>query len=366
MSPDQFLRQLRQQAPAPVYLFIGPDFYMRDQCRRALLKAALGGPEEIEQGLTHLDLSETELTAVLDDARTLSLFSPRRVMWVSSAEAAVPKGRAAAASAASADDDEDGGGAGSAKDAAGQLAAYLKAPSPDTVVVFDCSRFDFDGDDKARIDRVQKYFAAIPSQVEFKHFDTESALALARKLAEKTGLQIGPAELTALVEALAADASRIASEIEKLSLFVGDRKVTPADIARLVPNAQENTIFELVSALGTGNRSRSLTVLDSLVREGEYLPLALSFLATQFRMALVAREAGLRTAADIQNHFTRMGVRIWRDRAEQIRQTLAAFPKEKLETGLKRLSKADRAMRDVHPDDRIVMEELILALTEGK
>src|SRR5262249_13614714 len=103
---------------------------------------------------------------------------------------------------------------------------------------------------------------------------------------------------------------------------------------------------------------------DTLVRDGEYLPLALSFLATQFRMALVAREAGLRTAGDIQAHFTRVGIRIWRDRAEQIRQTLQAFSKGKLETAVKRMFAADRALRDSRPDDRIVMEELILALTD--
>ena len=72
------------------------------------------------------------------------------------------------------------------------------------------------------------------------------------------------------MEGLASDASRIASEIEKLSLFTAGRKVTAADIGRLVPNAPENTIFELVSALGSGNRTKSLAVLDSLVREGEY------------------------------------------------------------------------------------------------
>jgi len=168
------------------------------------------------------------------------------------------------------------------------------------------------------------------------------------------------------VEALGGEASRIASEIEKLALFAGtDRKVTPEDIAALVPDAQETTIFALVAALGAGNRARSLDALDTLVRNGEYLPLALSFLATPFRLALVAREANLRSAYDIQQHFTRAGVRIWRDRAEQVRQTVSAFSKERLETAMKRIFAADRALRDTRPDDRIVMEELILALTSG-
>lgn len=359
MTPGEFLRQLQNQGPAPAYLFIGPDFYLRDQCRRALIAAALS-PDEVEQGFTRVDLDETELADVLDDARTLSLFATRRVIWAGSAEAALPKGRAAAFN-----EDDDAETPASSKKDGSLVAAYLKDPTPGTVLVFDSSRFDFEGDDRARIERVQKYYAAIPNQVEFRPFDTDAAMSLAQNLARKSGLQIGPAEIATLVDALACDASRIASEIEKLSLFAGGgRRVTAADVARLIPNAQENTVFELVAALGSGNRSLSFTVLDSLVREGEYLPLALSFLAGQFRQALVAREAGLRSAADIQSHFQRLGTRIWRDRAEQIRQTLQAFPKEKLETGLKLVAKADRDLRDARPDDRLVIEQLIMALTE--
>lgn len=338
-----------------MYLFIGPDFYHRDQCRRVLIDAALP-PEDREQGLTRYDLDESELSHVIEDARTLSLFAMQRVIWASAAEGAMPRTTKSAAS----DADETS----PSKADAELIAAYVRDPTPGTVLVFDSSRFEFDSDDKAKIDRLQKFYSAVTNQVEFRPLDADGALALAQKLAQKAGLQIGSAELALLVESLAADASRIASEIEKLSLFAGkDRRVTAADVGRLVPNARENTVWELVSAMGSGNRSNSLAVLDALVREGEYLPLALSFLATQFRLALVAREAGVKTSADIQAHFNRIGVKVWRDRAEQIRQTLQAFPKAKLETALKKLFVADRGLRDARPDDRIILEELILTMT---
>ena len=41
MTPDQFLTSLKKDGPAPVYLFLGPDSYERDRCRRALREAAL-------------------------------------------------------------------------------------------------------------------------------------------------------------------------------------------------------------------------------------------------------------------------------------------------------------------------------------
>jgi DNA polymerase-3 subunit delta len=250
------------------------------------------------------------------------------------------------------------------------LAAYLKHPnSPGCVLVFEASRYDFEGEDRAKLERVQKFYSGIPEVVELRPYTLESARRLAQDLAKEAGLQIGLSEIGLLVESLAADAGRIANEIEKLSLYTGGsdkgagRKVTAEDILLLVPNAQASTIFALVGALGRGDRKRSLDSLDTLLREGEYLPLALTFLDTQFRLAMAARESGLKTSQQIQAHFTREGIRIWRDRAEQVQQTIAAFPGEKLARAIQKVFWADKALRDTRPDDRVVMEELVLSLT---
>lgn len=352
MTPDQFLARLKKNAPEPAYLFLGPEAFERERCRRALMEAALPEPEERAEGVTRHELDQISLAAAIDDARSLSLFAPRRVIWLGRAEAALPRGRAAA----EADEDSPAGGDASA------LEAYLGEPSPGTVMVIDCSRYEFEGEDKAKLQRVEKFYAAVPAKVEFRPYSPEAARALAQRLAKERGLQLGLAELALLLEATGGDAARIANEIEKLSLYAGDRKVTAGDIHALVPDAQAANIFALVEALGRGDRSRALELLDTLAREGEYMPLALTFLGGQFRMALAAREAGLRGAGQIQSHFSRLGARIWPARARQIEQT-AAFPKDRLERAVEKLFEADRDLRDARPDDRVIMEEMILALT---
>jgi DNA polymerase-3 subunit delta len=285
----------------------------------------------------------------------MSLFAAERVIWLASAEAAVPRTRAASTSS-----EEDG----TSRDDTGALASYLSQPAPGTVLVADCARYGFEGEDKAKLERVQKYFAAIPAVVEFRPCTPEAARALAQRLAKECGLQLGLAELALLLDTTSGDAMRLANEIEKLSLFVGtERKVTASDVESLVAAAHSSTIFALVAALGAGDRSRALEILDTLSRDGEYMPLALTFLATQFRMALAARAAGLRGAGQIQSHFTQLGARIWPDRARQIEKTVEAFPKARLEKAITKVFEADRDLRDARPDDRIVMEEMILALT---
>ncbi len=351
MTPQQFLARMKRKEVAPAYLFLGAEAYHARLCRDALLDAALG-PDGRDNGVTQYDLGENSLAQVVDDARSLSLFASERVILAASAEAALPRQKS--------DDDEEAAGG----DDAAELAAYLKDPSPGVTLLFQATRFTFDGDEKRKIERVRKFYSAVRDTVELDRFSLEEARSEARELAQRASLAIDPAALDLLVEALGGDVARIGVEIDKLSLF-SDKKRTVSidDITELVPDARSATIFALVNALGRRDRARGLQILDTLCREGEYLPLALSFLSTQFRLALVSKESGLRNPQQIQGHFSRSGVPMWNSRAEQIFQTVTKFSREQLERALKLIFAADRDLRSARPDDRIVMERFVLELT---
>jgi DNA polymerase-3 subunit delta len=344
MNTAQFLGRLKQGAPAAA-LLLGPEAYDRRRIKDALMAMFPEG------AVTAHDLAETRLSEVLDDARSLSLFAAERLVWVTGAEAALPRTRS---------DDEEGETA--AGDSA-PLAAYVKDPTPGTSLVFEAARFDFEGDDKRKQERVRKFYAAVPEVVELRRYSSQDAHSEAQALARRAGLRLDAAALGLLVEALGADIARIEVEIEKLALYAGSRSLTADDIALLAPEARAATVFALVNALGRRDRARALEILDTLTREGEYLPLALAFLSTQFRMALTAREAGLKSPQQIQGHFTRMGMPMWGSRAEQVYQTASKFGKPQLERGMKLIFEADRGLRDTRPDDRVIMEQFVLRLT---
>jgi DNA polymerase-3 subunit delta len=350
LTPAQLLARLKKREMPPAVLLLGPEAYQRRRIKEGLTAAFAEG------AVAQLDLSEVSLAAILDDARALSLFASDRLIWVVNAEAALPR------ATKSSDDDEAESESGAAGDAAA-LAAYLRDPTPGVVLVFEAIRFDFEGDDKRRQDRVRKFYAAIHDVVDLRRFAVHEARAEAESLVRRAGLAIDPAALELLVEALGADVARIAVEVEKLALYAGTRTVSTDDIAALVPDARSTTIFALVNALGRRDRTRALELLDTLSREGIYLPLALAFLSTQFRLAMAAREAGLKSAPQIQAHFTRLGVPMWGSRADQVYQTVAKFGKPQLERAMKLISEADRGLRDARPDDRIVMEQFLWKLT---
>jgi len=343
--PGQFLSRVKKGPLPAAVLLLGPEAYQRLRLKEALFKTVPEG------AVTEHDLSRMALAEILDDARGLSLFAAERLIWVLNAEAALPRARS----------EEDSEGASASGDSA-PLVEYMKDPTPGVLLVFEASRYDFEGDDKRKQERVLKFYASVPDLVELRRFPSHEARAEAEALARRAGFRIDPAALDLLVEALGADVARIAVEIEKLSLYAGTRVVGVDDIAALVPDARSTTIFALVNALGRRDRARALEFLDTLTREGEYLPLALAFLSTQFRMALVAREAGLKSSQQVLGHFSRLGVQMWGSRAEQVCQTAAKFSQPQLERAMSLIYDADKGLRDARPDDRIVMEKFILQL----
>ncbi len=352
MTPQQFITLIRQKKFPPACLLLGPESFQRDYCRRALIEAFLEA-EERDTGIVRFDLEDSGLEAVLEEATTPSLFAPRRVVLVRNAEAALPRGRAAGTG------DEDGAAA-----SAEGLARYLERPAADVLLVFEAARYAPEGEDKAKLDRVRKFYAAIPAVVECFPMNPEQARKLARNLAQRVRLVIGETELDLLAESLGWDAARIAAEIEKLAVWgQGGRTVSAADIAALVPEARSAGVFELADALAARDRLRALEVLELLVRQSEYLPLALASLSGPLRLALAAQQGGWRRPEQILAQASRLGLRMWPARAQQVARTANAFPPQQLRTALRLLYEADRALRDVRPDDRTALEAFIFRLT---
>ncbi|MBM3774256.1 MAG: DNA polymerase III subunit delta [Acidobacteria bacterium] len=327
MRPQEFLARMRTRQFGPAYLLLGSDIYQSRRCRRALLDHFLG---EDQSGFARHDLRQSALAGLLDEARSLSLFAPQRVIAAVNAEAAITG-------------------------SAAPLAGYLENPTPGVVLLFEAARYDFEGEDKKKLEQVRAFYAGVAA-VELRRLTAAEARSEAVAMARQAGVALSPDALELLVEAAGADAACIQVEIEKLSLY--GKQIGREQVEALVPDARASSIFSLVNALGRRDRAAALDVLDTLCRDSQYLPLALSFLSTQLRTALVAQEAGLRSPRQVQEHF-----HTWPSRAEQVYQTAARFSKQQLVRALGRIFETDRGLRDARPDDRVVMEKMIFELT---
>ncbi len=347
MKPKAFSQQVKAGKLESGYLFVGPELFFRDRCRKVLRDAVLG---DAGDGFVDIDLKEKSIADLLDETRSLSLFATSRLIIGSNAEQALPKGRSKQS-----DDDK------------AALAAYFGNPTPGVVVAFESTRLDpGERDDKARIDRLLKLFSAVPVTVEMDRLGAHDAVRAAVALAKQRNLDIEQDVLAELVDMLGGDLARLDNELEKLALFAEPgRPVTQAEIETLVPEARQSGVFELSDALGRRDRTRALGILDRLAKAGVYWPMQLTMLAGLFRQALAVREMGGRNPQQVSAQLSQYGSRVWPSRARQLIEIAGLFRREQLERAIVALHQTDCDLRRERPEDRIIMERLVLELTEG-
>jgi DNA polymerase-3 subunit delta len=121
----------------------------------------------------------------------------------------------------------------------------------------------------------------------------EAAMDLARQLAEAAGIHMEPAALELIALRTGGDRRTLASELEKLALYVWDanRPVTMADVQMLVPLTAEAIIFELGNALASRETSDALALLQQLLQQKESpIGILLVAIIPTFRNLLAVKE----------------------------------------------------------------------------
>lgn len=87
--------------------------------------------------------------------------------------------------------------------------------------------------------------------------------------ARELGVSFTTEAVEVLVQLAGEDTRQLESEIEKLSLFVGDRKISVEDVRDLVPLNRAGVVFELGNALGKRDLRRALELVRTLLFQGQ-------------------------------------------------------------------------------------------------
>src|SRR5205807_6660214 len=97
-----------------------------------------------------------------------------------------------------------------------------------------------------------------------------------------------------LVDALGGDMMMISNELEKLTLYVREKKrLTLCDVETIVLAAKQRSLYELTDAISAKDRVRALETLDAILSSGEGEEAAIGhlyMLAKTFRQMLVILE----------------------------------------------------------------------------
>ncbi len=239
---------------------------------------------------------------------------------------------------------------------------YAKEPSESTVLVIAGSGFPKvkkgGSDHGARLRNAVKKAGKL---ITFKSEDQRPS-AFAMEHARRIGKQLGAREAELLVEVCGPDLSNLASEVEKLALYLGDRaEIHAGDIDEVCSLLAEQVVWELTSGIAARDPDRALAALHRLTSQDDssgQVRRLLGMIAWQTRQIIEVAAA------------LREGLSDWEVRQRtKARADLVVAVRGGLQRGLPPtwvlldgLAEANRRMNSHRAGDRKILEDLVLRL----
>jgi DNA polymerase-3 subunit delta len=260
MDSLTFLERGERTPILPLYVLHGDEHLLKREVLRALRQRVLEGGDE-DAGFSAHAGDKATFAAVCDELETAPFFSARRLVVVENADPFVTRFRANLE----------------------KKVAHLPATG---VLVLEVKSWP----SNTRLFKLAGPEAAIDCK----------ALAASRlppwcvkwaRSRHDTELTIHAAGM--LVDLVGADMGLLAQEIEKLAIYVGERRrIEPADVDRLVGNSREEKTWKIFDAIAADRPGDALGILDRLFDQGEEPMRMLGAFSLQLRrLAQAARRA---------------------------------------------------------------------------
>ncbi len=171
------------------------------------------------------------------------------------------------------------------------LFGYLDRPAADCCLVFDCLA--------EKADRRLKLVKRLSKEgllIECNSLTSAEAVDWSVALAKRSGKRLDRQAAAYIVEGNSRRLRDIKNEVDKLILFVGDKKNIGLEEARQVGSARAAVIFDLTEALMAQRSHEASSAMHLLLQQGEAPPLILFMLARQFRLLWAAKAQGPRSS----------------------------------------------------------------------
>lgn len=121
-----------------------------------------------------------------------------------------------------------------------------------------------------------------------------------KKRAKQLSFEIDNDNVKTLIEIVGEDKSLLEMQLQKFKSFLGENiKIMTEDIKKLSSATKEYSIFDLLNAIGQGNRTNSLKVTNNLLDHGKDLVFIITMLTKYFSTISQSLELQQRRLSDI-------------------------------------------------------------------
>lgn len=253
MDRIDFQKLLTQGRIPPVLLFEGEEERLKHDALVSLEKALLpGGMEEMNE--TVLENPDTD--RLIAAVETLPFLADRRLVVVRDHPALTGRAEADA-----------------------KLVSYLSSVPSSAILLFYCT---------GKPDGRKKLYAAVKKLGGVVTFAPLRGAELTRFVTDAfhaEGKECDARTAEYLVFTAGDDAGILLTEIAKIASYAGDRSdVTAQDVAALATPSTECTVFQMIDAVVSGQKSRAFLLARNLIRNGSDRMGIISLLLRQYRL----------------------------------------------------------------------------------
>lgn len=326
LSCYELAGHLADHEPAPVFVLSGDQELLRELAVQDLTLAVLGG-EPTPFNCERFDGQEAEGERVVMAANMLPLLGGRRLVLVKRASKLVDKSEA--------------------------LSSYVSNPSPRTVLVLELEK---------KPDARRKSWKELEKRAVVVGCDAPTPAQLERWVTEQASarnLKLGRESVAYLISEFGSDLRRLASELEKLSLYAGKERLDLETIASVLGRGKAQSIFKFIDAVAAGDATSALRQLGRLMDEGEPALRILALLDRLVGQLRVAREA--RASARRGPPLASL-LRMPPAAARRLVESARRFDERALGRAVGAVAETDRILKSSRLPDRVVLEALVISL----
>jgi len=240
-----------------------------------------------------------------------------------------------------------------------ELMPYLNNPSPSTCLLMLSNQPRYEK--KAVISAVEahgtvtRFYALLDREI----------VAWIEGWARMRGLSLQRNAAQFLWQTLGNDLQKIGNELEKILIFLKDRKAaTVDDVKTVVGDFREYSPFDLAAALGRKNREKAFHILSRLIQEGEAPVGLLGSIAWNFRRLMQAKamEAGGFGADEIMK---KLRPPVIFHQAGLFKEQMRCYTMDELREVFAIMLSTDKALKSSGLTGRLILERMIMRLCGG-
>lgn len=265
MSIEVLKNQLKNKTPGKLYLFYGPEEYLKQYYLESLEKQVLqGAADDLNKQVLDGKLQMNALTNALE---TYPFFSEKKLIVLKNTGAFKSKKK------------QDDSGEGEKTQNTELLACLKNVPEYACVVFME-----------QEINKTLKTVKAVAEcglVVEFPAQKAPDLVKWVQKVMKSSGKEIHETTAAYLVERSEPAMNDLLNEINKLVLYTADRSmVTTADVDKICTRSLKSRIFDLTDAIAAKNPGKALKILDELITLKEPVPKIFYMIGRHFRQVL--------------------------------------------------------------------------------